>query len=280
MPTATAYRPSIVRDGFCALKEHWPEYLCEALELCLFMISAGFFTILLEHPSSPVRNAIGDPFLRRMLIGLAMGGTAVAIVFSPLGKRSGAHFNPAVTLTFWRLGKVKGWDAFFYAVAQFLGGVAGVAIVAVFARATLAHPAIKFVATLPGPYGAEIAFVAELLIAFLLMTTVLVVSNTPHLARFTGLFAGCLVAVYITFEAPISGMSMNPARTFGSAYVGHLWTALWVYFTAPVIAMQLAAMLYLRTKREVYCAKYHHHNNARCIFNCRFPELAKRELQP
>jgi len=73
-------------------------------------------------------------------------------------------------------------------------------------------------------------------------------------------------------------MSMNPARTFASAYVGHLWTALWVYFTAPVIAMQLAAALYLRSKREIYCAKYHHHNNARCIFNCRFPELLKQEL--
>ena len=241
------------------------------------MISAGFFTILLEHPSSPLRNAIGDPFLRRMLIGIAMGGTAIAIVFSPLGKRSGAHFNPAVTLTFWRLGKVKGWDALFYIIAQFLGGVAGVAIVAVFARPTLAHPAVNFVATLPGPHGAGIAFAAELVIAFLLMTTVLVVSNTPHLARFTGLFAGFLVATYITFEAPISGMSMNPARTFASASIGQLWTALWVYFTAPIIAMQLAATLYLRSKREVYCAKYHHHNNAPCIFNCRFPELAKRE---
>ena len=241
------------------------------------MISAGFFTILLEYPSSPVFKAIADPFVRRMLIGIAMGCTAIAIVFSPLGKRSGAHFNPAVTLTFWRLGKVKGWDALFYIIAQFLGGIAGVAIAAFFSRAMFSHPAIKFVATLPGPHGAGIAFAGELVIAFVLMTVVLHVSNTPHLARYTGMFAGCLVATYITFEAPISGMSMNPARTFGSAYIGHLWTALWIYFTAPVIAMQLAATLYLRTKREVYCAKYHHHNNARCIFNCRFPELAKRE---
>lgn len=274
MPAAMAS----IRGGLEALTAHWPEYFCEALELGLFMVSAGLFTILLEYPSSPVRDAISDPFLRRMLIGIAMGGTAVAIVFSPLGKRSGAHFNPAVTLTFWRLGKVKGWDALFYIVAQFLGGIAGVAVVAFFSHAMLAHPAIKFVATLPGPHGVGIAFVSELGIAFLLMTVVLQVSNTPHLARFTGIFAGCLVAAYITFEAPLSGMSMNPARTFGSAYVGHLWTALWIYFAAPVIAMQLAATLYLRSKRVVFCAKYHHHNDARCIFNCRFPELAKREL--
>lgn len=267
-----------IRAKLDALRAHWPEYVCEAIELCLFMISAGFFTILLEYPSSPVRNTIADPFVRRMLIGIAMGTTAIAIVFSPLGKRSGAHFNPAVTLTFWRLGKVKGWDAFFYVIAQFLGGIAGVAIVALFSHAMLSHPTVKFVATLPGPHGAGIAFAGELVIAFLLMTVVLHVSNTPHLARFTGVFAGCLVAIYITFEAPLSGMSMNPARTFGSACVGHLWTALWIYFAAPVIAMQLAATLYLRTKRKVYCAKYHHHNNARCIFNCRFPELAKREV--
>ena len=83
-----------------ALKEHWPEYVCEAAELGLFMISAGLFTILLFHPGSPVVNFISDPFLRRMFVGIAMGGTAIALIFSPIGKRSGAHFNPAVTLTF------------------------------------------------------------------------------------------------------------------------------------------------------------------------------------
>ena len=241
------------------------------------MISASLFTILLWHPSSPVLNVIPNPFVRRMLIGMAMGGTAIALIFSPLGKRSGAHFNPAVTLTFWRLGKVKNWDAVFYIVAQFIGGIAGVMIVALFARMALAHPAVNYVATLPGPHGTAIAFVAELVIAFILMTVVLNVSNTPHVARFTGLFAGVLVATFITLEAPFSGMSMNPARTFGSAFVGHLWTGLWIYFTAPLLAMQLAAWLYLRRQGTVHCAKYHHHNNQRCIFNCRFADLLERE---
>src|SRR5882724_1189332 len=175
---------------FRALKEHWPEYFCEAAELGLFMISASLFTMLLWHPSSPVLSLIPNPFVRRMLTGLAMGGTAIALVFSPLGKRSGAHFNPAVTLTFWRLGKVKNWDAFFYVIAQFAGGILGVVAVAVFVREALADPAVNYVATLPGPHGLRIAFIAEFVIAFFLMTTVLLVSNTPHLARFTGLFAG------------------------------------------------------------------------------------------
>src|SRR5438552_17565803 len=260
-----------------SLREHWPEYLCEAAELGLFMISASLFTILLWHPESPVLNVIPNPFVRRMLTGIAMGGTAIALIFSPLGKRSGAHFNPAVTLTFWRLGKVKNWDAVFYVIAQFIGGIIGVMVVALFARAALSHPSVNFVATVPRPHGMGLAFVAELIISFILMTVVLNVSNTPHLARFTGFFAGALVATYITLEAPLSGMSMNPARTFSSAFVGHLWTGLWIYFIAPVLAMQLAALIYLRSKRTAYCAKYHHHNNQRCIFNCRFPELLERE---
>jgi aquaporin Z len=260
-----------------ALREHWPEYLCEAAELGLFMISAGLFTILLWYPKSPVPTMIPSEFVRRMLTGIAMGSTAIVLIFSPLGKRSGAHFNPAVTLTFWRLGKVKNWDAAFYIIAQFIGGIVGVLAVAVFIREALSHPAVHYAATLPGAHGMIVAFIAEFVIAFVLMSVVLRVSNTPHIARYTGLFAGALVATYITLEAPFSGMSMNPARTFGSAFVGHLWTGLWIYFTAPVLAMQLAAAVYLRGKGTVYCAKYHHYNQHRCIFNCRFPELLARE---
>lgn len=260
-----------------ALREHWPEYLCEAAELGLFMISAGLFTILLHHPGSPVLSFIPSEFVRRMLTGIAMGGTAIALVFSPLGKRSGAHFNPAVTLTFWRLAKVKNWDAMFYIIAQFIGAIAGVFAVTLFVREPLSHPTVNYAATLPGMQGVVVAFVAEFVIAFVLMSVVLRVSNTPHLARYTGLFAGALVATYITLESPFSGMSMNPARTSASAIVGHIWTGLWIYFTAPVLAMQLAAVVYLRSKRTVYCAKYHHHNRQRCIFNCRFPELLTRE---
>ena len=111
------------------------------------------------------------------------------------------------------------------------------------------------------------------------MLTVLTVSNTPKLARWTGVFAGALVASYITFEAPLSGMSMNPAPTLGSAVAASLWTGLWVYFTAPVLAMLLAAEVHVRSGRAVYCAKLHHHNGARCIFNCDFKRLLEQEDQ-
>ena len=113
-----------------------------------------------------------------------------------------------------------------------------------------------------------------LLISFLLMTVVLAVSNTRRLAHFTGLFAGTLVATYISLEAPLSGMSMNPARTVGSAFHAGQWTALWVYFTAPPLGMLAAAELYRRLPGapQIFCAKLHHDNDKRCIFRCHYPK--------
>jgi len=251
-----------------ALRRHWPEYLMEAAELGLFMISASVFTALIEHPASPLRQMISDPFLRRVLIGVAMGLTAISLVYSPWGKQSGAHLNPAVTLTFFRLGKIAAPDTLFYVLAQFVGGAAGILIAAVALRSFIADPSVNYVVTLPGPLGPGVAFLGEFVIAFILMTVVLTVSNTDRLAHFTGLFAGALVATYISLEAPLSGMSMNPARTFGSALGAQLWTSLWIYFTAPPLAMLLAAQVYLavRGPRRVRCAKLHHQNDKRCIF--------------
>jgi aquaporin Z len=93
----------------------------EGMGLAAFMVSACLCATLLEHPASPARQAISAPLVRRLVMGLAMGLTAVGIIYSPWGTRSGAHINPAVTLTFLRLGKVQPWDAFFYVVVSSRG---------------------------------------------------------------------------------------------------------------------------------------------------------------
>jgi aquaporin Z len=266
---------------FEALRKHWPEYLMETAELGMFMISACVFAILIEHPASPIPEALPHPNARRLLMGIAMGLTAVGILYSPWGQQSGGHLNPAVTLTFLRLGKVKPWDAVFYIGAQFLGGIAGVFMATAFLREAVAHPAVNYVATRPGDAGAFIAFAAEFGISFILMSVVLRASNTAWLARYTPMFAGMLVATYITLEAPISGMSMNPARTFGSALAAQSWTSLWVYFTAPPLGMLLAAEVYRGQKgaHAVICAKLHHHNDKRCIFHCGYQAAQKSSPQ-
>lgn len=260
---------------FAALRSHWPEYLMEAAELGMFMVSACVVGVLLGHPASPVQQALPNPLVRMILGGLAMGLTAVAIICSPWGQQSGAHMNPALTLTFLALGKVAPWDALFYVVAQFAGGLAGVALSGLVIGPPLAHASINYVVTVPGPSGPWIAFGAEFAISFLLVAIVLNVSNSRRTTRFTPWVAGFLVASYISIEAPLSGMSMNPARTVGSALPAGVWTAIWVYFLAPPIAMLSAGQLYLhfRGAHRVFCAKYHHHNGQRCIFRCRYSQL-------
>jgi catechol 2,3-dioxygenase-like lactoylglutathione lyase family enzyme/glycerol uptake facilitator-like aquaporin len=250
------------------LARNWPEYAMEAAELALFMVSACLVVALLEHPHSPVAGVAASPHLRRVLTGLAMGATAIAIVYSPWGQRSGAHFNPAVTLTFLRLGKIDRIDALFYAAAHFAGGALGVLVGGLLLSDWIAHPAVAWVATRPGPHGAGIAFAAEVAISFAMMSMILAVSSHPRLGRYTGLFAGAAVATFIAVEAPLSGMSMNPARSFGPALIGGRWDTLWLYFAAPLAGMLLAAEVRLRRlgRRAPGCAKLVHARARRCIF--------------
>ncbi len=252
-----------------ALRGHWPEYAMEAAGLGAFMLAAGLFTVLLYHPASRVAGLVTAPLARRACMGLAMGLTAVALIYSPWGRRSGAHLNPSVTFTFFRLRKIAGWDALFYGLAQTAGGLAGILLAAALTGGRVADPGVRYAATVPGAPGAGVAFLAEGLISFALMAVVLRVSNDARLMRFTGLCAGALVATWITLEAPLSGMSMNPARTFASAVPAHVWTAFWIYVVAPPLGMLLAAELHARlARRPVHCAKLDHGGRGRCIFRC------------
>lgn len=258
-----------------ALRSHWPEYLMEAAGLGLFMVAAGLLATLLEYPGSPIRAALPEALPRRVLMGLGIGLTAVGLINSPWGKRSGAHLNPAVTLSFLRLGKIERWDALFYMIFQVLGGTAGVVATQLVLGQPFSGAPVRSVVTVPGPSGVGPAFAGEFVISFGLMAMVLWASNNTKLSRFVGLFAGALLALYITLEAPLSGMSINPARTVASALPAGIWTAFWVYLTAPVLAMLLATQGYvwLMGRHRVYCAKLNHHSSQRCIFRCRFAEL-------
>jgi aquaporin Z len=206
---------------------HWREYATEAACLGLFMASAASFATLLRHPLSPLSSIVGSaawPFVGRMPMGVAMGLTAAAIIYSPLGQRSGAHMNPAVTLTFLRLGKVAAHDAVGYVAAQFMGGAAGILAVTWILRGLPGDPSVNYVATI---------------------------------------------------EDPLSGMSMNPARTLGPALLAHTGHSLWIYFTAPPLGMLVAAELFIRThgRRGVRCAKLHHPADGPCIFRCGYMEI-------
>ncbi len=251
---------------------HWREYAIEGWALGCFMLSACVFGTLVFHPASPVQGVVASPWMQRAIMGVMMGSTLVALVYSPWGRRSGAHMNPAFTLTFLRLGKIAPVDAAGYIIAQFLGGGLGVWVAHRLIGMRLEHPSVHYVVTRPGSAGLTGAFFGEFTISFLQMLLVLNVAGSARWARFTGLCAALAVATYITVESPISGMSMNPARSVASALSAGDWDAMWLYFAAPLLAMGFAAVVYTRLQRSatVPCGKVVHATP--CIF-CDYDEL-------
>jgi aquaporin Z len=228
-------------------RNHWREYLMEAWGLGTFMTSAILFTVLTEHPDSPIKQILNDNgFLRRAIIGVAMGLTAVGIMYSPWGKKSGAHLNPAVTLSFLKLGKISKNDAIFYIIFQFIGGYLGVFIFQLLLKNYTAIPQVNYAVTIPGSAGIFTALFLETLLSFILFITVLYASNREKLTFYTPVLAGILLAIFIAFEAPYSGMSINPARTLASAIPANMWNGLWIYFLAPPVGMWIATEVYSR----------------------------------
>ena len=256
---------------------HWRHYAIEAWGLGTFMLVAGAVAVALGSVPAPFGRWLNEyPIAARALFGIAMGVTAASIVYSPWGARSGAHLNPAVTLTYAALGKLPKVDAVAYVIAQFAGGAIGFFIIAALAGVSLIGPPNHAIVTRPGAMGPVVAFAAESTISFVLMSVVLSVSNgSKRISRYTGLAAATLIALFITFEAPLSGMSMNPARTLASALQGHDFTAIWIYFAAPPLGMLLAAVAFvtLRGRGAVFCGRLNHIGPHPCIFRCNYDRL-------
>lgn len=188
-------------------------------------------------------------------MGIAMGSTALFIFYSPFTGPSGSQINPAVTLTFLRLGKMCKYDAIFFVVFQIIGGTVAVFFMQWLMGSILIHPPVNSAVTVPGKNGVWWALVIELIIAFITMSMVLFTSNNDTLKKYTRIFAGCLVCTWVIVAGPISGFGMNPARSLASAVPANTWTAFWIYLFVPFIGMLLAAEFYLFIERD----KVHSH---------------------
>ncbi len=227
-----------------ALKRHWRDYLLEAAGLMTFMLGAGIFTTLFLYPGSAVQQALPSDLLRHAGLGACMGLVTFGIV-SAIGMKSGAHINPAVTWSFYRQGKIGGWDATFYTLFQFIGALIAPVLLLVTIGDPFTHEKVKFATSQPGEgVAVSVAFAAEFVISFILMLTVLIALNSKRLEKLAPAIIALLIAIYIAFESPLSGMSLNPARTFGSALTANQYEGLWLYFVAPMLAMLLATEVY------------------------------------
>jgi aquaporin Z len=261
-----------------AIQTHWREYLMEAAEMATLMLCICAAGSLLYGRTSAVANLGLSWLARSAIMGAIVAGGTFIIIHSPFGRRSGAHFNPALTVAYYSLGCIHHWDAFSYVMAHFFGGIAGVFFARQLLGSNLSDFPVRYVVTLPGRNGTMIALLAEFITSFALMEVVLLATNHRKLARYTPLFVAIVTVFYYMMAMSLSGYSVNPARSFSSALFARIWQGIWIYFIAPGIGMLVAAALYKKVAGadRIYCAKVFHDFQSDCPFNCRIAELYDR----
>jgi aquaporin Z len=237
----------------------WTLYLSEAVGTALLLAVGLSFVILDFGSGSPMLSLLPDAGVRRALTGFLFGTTGALIALSPVGKESGAHINPAVTLAFWVMGKLRTRHAVGYVLGQLVGAVLG-------SLPLLAWGAtgrsIDFGATMPGTgYSAAVATLGEVATTFALVIGLFLFVRHRRLRPYTPALFPFLYAFMVFAEAPVSGTSTNPARSLGSAVVSGGWHDWWVYWIGPVLGTLLAVAFYrwswLR-HLEIEVAKLYH----------------------
>lgn len=211
----------------------------------------GTYFLVLIGPGAAMVNAYSDGAVTHPGVALAFAFVVLAMIYA-LGHISGAHINPAVTLAFWSVRRFPGRDVLPYVGAQCAGAVA-----ASFTMGAVVGPVGGFGATVPAvPVGG--AFAVEWLLSFVLMLVIMAVATDERVAPgFAGIAVGLTVGFCALAGGPLTGASMNPARSLGPAVAGGLWEAHWIYWAAPVTAMLVAVRVYefLRPAGEANVAR-------------------------
>jgi aquaporin Z len=224
------------------------------------LVAVGVSLVIVDFGSgSLVVAALPEAGLRRLLTGFGFGVVGALIAVSPIGRVSGAHINPVVTLAFWLKGVLRGWLALGYIVAQLAGAIVGALPLLLWGRM---GASIRFGATAPGAgCSPAAALVGELVTTAALVLGLFLFVGHRRLRPFTPLLFPFLYAVMVYLEAPVSGTSTNPARSLGPAVVANVWLGWWVYWVGPVMGAVLAVAAHTFTwvrRFEVEVAKLYH----------------------
>jgi aquaporin Z len=256
---------------------HWPEYGSELLGTTFFVFIALSAVTFNFGSGSPLAVVLPNSSARRLITGLILAGSGPLVAISPLGKLGGAHINPAVSLAFWLQGKMHQHDLVGYIASQFLGATlgAGLAVLTWRERATSVHNGV----TAPGVgYPIWGVFLVEMGFSCLLVLAIFLFVSSRRLMHWTPLMTWILVALIYWQAAPISGSSLNPARSFGPALVSWFWRDQWLYYLASPIGAILAVIIFRSLSmvgiNDVLTAKIFHAPRYRCIFkNVKAPQV-------
>jgi aquaporin Z len=224
------------------VKIPWPTYLSEFIGTAL-LIFVGLSVVIFDFGAgSPIVSLLPDVGVRRAITGFLFGTTGALIAISPVGKISGAHINPVVTLAFYLKGKMSARDAAGYIVAQFAGAVAGALPLLLWGQM---GRSVGFGVTIPGNnYSIWAALWGETVTTIGLIVGLFVFLGHKKLRQFTPLLFPFLYALMVWLEAPLSGTSTNPARSVGPSVIAGVWTGWWIYFIGPLAGMFMGISLH------------------------------------
>jgi aquaporin Z len=268
MMEAAAPCPQPVHRGL-----HWRIWAAEATGTALLVLGALSAVALTLGRNTPVADSVSSSSVRLLLAGLMVGGVVALIAVSPLGRLSGSHLNPAVTLALGVLGRVSAHDLGGYLASQFIGALVGALAfhalwggVALSVGGGVTHPSV----------ATPVALATEAAMTGLLVATILFCLSRERLARWTPLVVWLLLATLIWRFSRYTGTSLNPARSEGPAAAFDDWHDLWIYLVAPVAGALTVATLWRRAGPTMRpkTAKLFHDCRYPCAFSSDLPAMA------
>lgn len=250
---------------------HWREYSAEFLGTALLLLFGLSLVILIFGDGSPVAQIIPNFKIRQMITGFLFGSIGALIAISPIGKVSGAHVNPVVTLAFRLMGKLNVRTTLGYIIVQLAGAVVGSWPLLIWGSL---GKSVAFGATLPGQgYDTITVLIGEIVTTFALIVALCVFLGFRRIRPYTPLMIPFLYAVMVPLEASISGTSTNPARTFGPAIVSGQWGGWWIYWIGPIVGMLAGILGCSFLVRRIEVAKlYHFESDKRRFFKAQVEE--------
>ncbi len=234
----------------------WRPYIAELVGTGLLVLVGLSLVIVMFGQGSPMPRLLPSEGLRRLITGFLFGTTGALIALSPVGKISGAHINPAVTIGFWVMGKLDSHVFVGYILAQLAGAILG--CLPLLAWGAMGR-SVAFGATAPGAgYTVEAALLGEIITTFTMVSLLTVFLGFRCIRPFTPALFPFLYAIMVFLEAPISGTSTNPARSLGPAVISTQWTGWWVYWVGPLLGMLAACLVFSALAKRIEVAKLYH----------------------
>lgn len=247
---------------------HVAEWAAEFAGTAILVFVALSALTVMFRPGSAWEDWVPSRSGRLLLLGILVAAVIVAIATSPLGRLSGAHLNPAVTLAFWITRHVHPHDLFGYWAAQLLGGLAGVLALRAVWSDTAAGVDYGFISP---SVAAGPAVLIEALMVALMVAAMFFFLSEVRLTRWTPVVAGAVVALATWLGAERTGAGLNPARTLAPSVVTGDWLDWWVYVVGPLAGAALVAVLWWAVPRVVLTAKLFHDPKYRSVLRTHLP---------